>query len=115
MEAQSLIRTIVVAGGGIVGWSAAAAFRRHLPNIAVTVLASPPPPDSLAERVGSTLPSIVGFHGDLALSELNAVVRTGSGYRLGTEFEGWAGERPPYVHAYGEHARPFGATSFPLH
>ncbi|WP_233222294.1 tryptophan halogenase family protein [Allosphingosinicella deserti] len=109
------IRDVVVAGGGIVGWSAAAALRRHLPNVGVTVIADAPAPDALAERIGSTLPSIAAFHGDLGLSEMNAVARTASGYRVGTQFEGWAGNRPAYVHTYGEHGRPFGATSFHLY
>jgi tryptophan halogenase len=110
-----LIREVVVAGGGIVAWSAAAALRRHLPSLAVTVLASPPAADALADRIGSTLPSIVGFHGDLGLTEADTVARTGSGYRLGTRFEEWSAGLPSYVHSYGEHGRPFEATSFHLH
>jgi tryptophan halogenase len=115
MDDPRLVREVVVAGGGIVAWSAAAALRRHLPNLAVTVVASAPPPDALADRIGATLPSITGFHADLGLSELNSVARTGSGYRLGTEFEGWAENRPSYVQSYGEHGRSFGAISFHLH
>ena len=115
MAARGPIESVAVAGGGIVGWSAAAAIKRHLPRLRVTVVAVPPPPEALAERVGSTLPSIVGFHGDLGLSELDTVARTGSGYRLGTRFEGWAAERPLYVHSYAPHGSAFGATPFHLH
>jgi tryptophan halogenase len=115
MMPENAVRDVVVAGGGIVGWSAAAALRRHLPDIAVTVVAAPPPADALADRIGSTLPSIIAFHGDLGLSEANAVARTGSGYRLGTLFEDWAEGRPAYLHTYGDHGRPFGPTSFHLH
>lgn len=115
MPAAPPVRDVVIAGGGPVAWSAAAALRRQLPDIAVTVVASPPPPDALADRLGSTLPSIVGFHGDLGLSETNAVGRTGSGYRLGTEFAGWTGDGESYVHSYSEHGRPFGTTSFHLY
>src|SRR5437763_1002752 len=36
------IRSVVVAGGGIVGWSAAAALKRRLPILSVSVIAIPP-------------------------------------------------------------------------
>lgn len=109
------IREVVVAGGGITGWSAAAALKRRLPWLQVTILPIEPPAGALADRIGSTLPSILGFHGDLGLREEDAVVRTGASFRLGTRFEGWVEGLPDYVHAYGEHGRPFGAASFHHH
>jgi tryptophan halogenase len=114
MDKQA-ISSVVVAGGGIVGWSAAAALKRHLPVLDVTLLAIEPPPDALADRIGCTLPSIVDFHQDLGLSEADTVVRAGSGYRLGTRFEGWAGGQPDYVHAYGEYGEPAGGVAFHQH
>ncbi|MFN3388211.1 MAG: tryptophan halogenase family protein [Allosphingosinicella sp.] len=109
------ISRIVIAGGGIVGWSAAAALKRRLPALEVTLLAVPPPPDALAERISSTLPSISGFHGDIGLGEADTVVRAGSGFRIGTRFDGWTGEGSSYVHAYGPYGQPFGTTSFHHH
>lgn len=109
------IREIVVAGGGITGWSAAAALKKRLPALAVTVLPLPPGPDSLADRIVSTLPSIGEFHADIGLTEADTVVRAGSGFRLGTFFSGWVEDRPAYVHAYGEYGKPFGTASFHHH
>lgn len=109
------IRDVVVAGGGIVGWSAAAALKRRLPWLQVTILPIAPPADALADRMASTLPSIFGFHDDLGLSDEDAVVRTGASYRMGTRFSGWAAGLADYVHAFGEHGRPFGAASFHQH
>src|SRR4051812_15698698 len=109
------IRDVVVAGGGITGWSAAAALKRRLPGLSVTIVPVPPRADALADRVAATLPSIVAFHGDLGLGDADVVVRAGSSFRLGTCFEGWAEGLPPYVHAYGEYGRPFGTASFHLH
>ena len=37
------IRSVVVIGGGIVGWSAAVALRRRVPGLAVTIVATEPP------------------------------------------------------------------------
>src|SRR4051794_13222134 len=104
------IRSVLVAGGGIVGWSAAAALKRRLPTLSVTVIACPPADNALAERIICTLPSIVDFHGDLGLSAADTVVGAGSGYRLGTRFEGWA--EADYVHAYGIYGTQLGSVAF---
>ena len=109
------IASIVIAGGGIVGWSAAAALSRRLPAVAVTVVPVAPAPDALADRMAGTLPSLLEFHDDIGLSEADAVVRAASGYRLGTRFEGWADGMAPYVHAYSAYGRPFGTASFHHH
>jgi len=104
------IRSVLVAGGGIVGWSAAAALKRRLPNLSVSVVDCAPPTNALAERIICTLPSMVDFHGDLGLSTADTVIRAGSGYRLGTRFEGWA--EADYVHAYGSYGTALGSAPF---
>jgi len=109
MESK-VIRSVAIAGGGIVGWSAAAALKRRLPSLSVSVIAVPPPADALADGVVCTLPSIVDFHRDLGLSEADTVLRAGSGYRLGTRFEGWSA--PDYVHAYGSYGTQLGSAAF---
>lgn len=113
MNAGDRMRHVVVAGGGIVAWSAAAALRRHLPSLEVTVLSCPVPPEALADRMVSTLPSISGFHHDLGLRETDTLLGARSGLRIGTLFEGWSAGLAPYVHAYGSH----GATveGIPFH
>jgi tryptophan halogenase len=112
VSAEEPIRGVLVAGGGIVGWSAAAALKRRLPQLSVAVIGDGAPTDAPAELVAPTLPSIMGFHEDLGLREADTVARAGSALRLGTRFEGWAKGRPPYVHAYGAYGQPLGATSF---
>ena len=109
------ISSVVIAGGGIVAWSAAAAIRRQLPAVRVTVVPVPVPADALADRIGCTLPSIGDFHHDLGLTEADTVVRAGSGYRLGTRFEGWTGEGSHFIHSYGEYGRPLAASAFHQH
>ena len=109
------IRDVVVAGGGLLGWSAATALRRKLPALRVTVLPLAPPPDALVERIGSTLPSIVEFHGDIGLDNREVLLRAGCGLRLGSEFDGWNGDHSAYVHAYDRYGQPFGTASFHIH
>lgn len=109
------VRSVAVVGGGIVGWSAAVALRRRVPDLAVTIVDSPPPPDALADRIPHTLPSTIGFHDDLGLREEDAVIRAGAAWRLGTLFEDWVEGAAPYIHAYGGYGRPFGTASFHQH
>lgn len=94
---------MVVAGGGIVAWSAAAALKRQIPFLEISVAACPVPEDALADRMIATLPSIVGFHEDLGLSETDTILGAQSGLRIGTLFEGWSNGLPSYVHAYGSY------------
>jgi tryptophan halogenase len=109
------IRSVLVVGGGIIALSAAAALKHRLPRLAVGLLATPPSPAAVAEKVTATLPSILEFHRDMGLGGGDAVLRAGCCFRLGTEFDGWAEGRPGFVHAYGEYGRPFGTTSFHHH
>ncbi|PVX31506.1 tryptophan 7-halogenase [Sphingomonas pokkalii] len=108
---MSLTRLLVV-GGGITGWSTAAAIKRRVPKLAVTILPLAPPPDALADRIATTLPSVLGFHADLGIGLDDAVVRTGSLYRLGTRFEGWVEGALDYVHAYARHGEGIGGAAF---
>jgi tryptophan halogenase len=112
VNGEAPIRSVIVAGAGIVGWSAAAALKRRLPQLSVTVLTGGAVTGAPAELVAPALPSITGFHEDLGLTEADTVARAGSAVRLGTRFEGWARGRPDYVHAYGAYGQPLGATSF---
>ena len=109
---MSDIQRVLVAGGGIVAWSAAAALKRKLPMLDVLVISSPPAEDSLADRLGNTLPSIAEFHSDLGLSDEDTIVRAQSGFRFGSLFSGWGGERADYVHAYGSYGASVGGVPF---
>ncbi|WP_232318622.1 tryptophan halogenase family protein [Sphingomonas sp. TDK1] len=106
------LRRILVVGGGMVGWSAAAALKRRLPHLDITILPIAPPADALADRIASTLPSILGFHSDLGIGLGDAVLRTGGQYRLGTLFRDWVAGAPDYVHAYGRTGTPIGGAPF---
>jgi tryptophan 7-halogenase len=97
------MKHVVVAGGGVVAWSAAAALKRRIPSLKVTVISCPVPPDALADQMMNTLPSIADFHQDLGLGEGDTIYRAMSGLRIGTLFEDWSAELQSYVHAYGSY------------
>jgi len=106
------IRKVVVAGGGLAGWSTAAALKRRIPILDIEIVSNPPAADSIVDRVISTLPSIMDFHADIGLTEADTIVRAQSGLRAGTIFEGWADARPAYVHAYGNYGQPVDSSPF---
>lgn len=112
MNVDPPIGKVAIAGGGLAGWSAAAALKRHIPLLEVSIVSPTIPANSIVDRVISTLPSIMHFHEDLGLSEADTLVRAGSGLRQGTSFEGWADGRPAYVHAYGDYGRSIEGTAF---
>ena len=103
MTAGGPIQSVVVVGGGITAWSAAAALRRHIPSLEVTLISCPVPSDAITDRISCTLPSISAFHDDLGLTEADTVGGAQSGLRIGTLFEGWAAGLPAYIHAYGNY------------
>ena len=110
--AERDIRTIAVAGAGIVGLSAAIAFARALPRTKVTIVALPPDPSALADRMPASLPTIHRFHAAIGLDEIE-LVRTGAAvHRLGTRFEGWSADGAPWIHAFGDYGKPVGTAAF---
>lgn len=106
------VKRVVIAGGGLAGWSAAAALKRRIPSLDVEIVNCSPAADSIVDRIISTLPSIMDFHTDIGLTEADTVVRAQSGLRAGTLFDGWGGDRPPYVHAYGNYGQAIDGTAF---
>lgn len=109
------IRTVVIAGGGMVAWGCAAALRRQLPALEVTVIPLPVAPGALADRIASTLPSILDFHRDIGLGDYDPITRANCGFRAGTLFEGWVDGQGDYVHVYDRYGQQFGTTSFHNH
>lgn len=106
------INSVAVVGGGIVGWSAAVALKRHLPYLSVTLIDAASSEEDPTNHLASTLPSIVGFHADVGLSDADAIVRAGSSIRLGTRFEGWAPGGAPYLHVYGDYGKAVEGAAF---
>lgn len=106
------VATVVVVGSGITAWSTAAAVKRRIPLLDVTIIPAPVDPAALADRMIGTLPSIHGFHHDIGLTDEDAIARSRSGLRAGTLFEDWVEGLPDYIHAYGPYGAPIGGVSF---
>ena len=82
------IQTIVIVGGGVVGWTAAAILARALKSepIKITLLDLPGlPADDMAE---SSLPGIRPLHQMLGFDERQLMSIAGASFKLGTEYQG---------------------------
>jgi tryptophan halogenase len=106
------IRSVCVVGDGIVGLSAAAAFARALPQVAVTILPAAPDAAAVAEIQCATWPSIHRFHAAIGLDE-RELVRDGiATHLLGARFVNWPQERQDWIHGFGEHGLKAGDIPF---
>ncbi|HEV7290000.1 tryptophan 7-halogenase [Sphingomonas sp.] len=106
------IRSVCVVGDGIVGLSAAAAFARALPQVAVTIVPATPDPAAVAEIQCATWPSIHRFHAAIGLDE-RELVRDGiATHLLGAQFGNWPQVGQDWVHGFGEHGLKAGDIPF---
>ena len=106
------IRTILVAGAGLTGLSAALAFARALPRTKVTLLALPAGVSAVADRLVPVLPPTGRLHSLLGIDEL-APVRDGiAAHQIATRFTGWAEDGADWYHSYGDYGLPHGASPF---
>ena len=112
MSGERAIRSIAVAGGGIVGLSAALAFARALPKAKVTVIETAPDPLALADTLPVSLASGPQFHALIGLDEAGLVKNAIATHFLGTLFEDWSASRKPWWHALGPYGKAAGAIPF---
>lgn len=106
------IRSIAILGGGITGLSAAAAFARALPGVAITVIETPRDPAALADRLPGSMTSIHRFHAGIGLDEA-MLLRAGAAIpRVGLRFGNWPADNPIWFHVHGDHGAPAGSNAF---
>jgi tryptophan halogenase len=109
---ERAIRSIAVLGGGLVGLSAALAFARALPRVAVTIVDTPADPAALADRLPGALPTIHRFHAAIGVDEIDLIRLGITFHHLGTRFEHWSASGEPWYHVFGEHGLPAGPAPF---
>ena len=108
---SSLIRRVVIAGGGTAGWMAAAALSKVLRGkVAITLVES----DAIGTvGVGeATIPMIQLFNKVLELDEDEFVRETQGSFKLGIEFVNWGQLGSRYMHAFGRFGQDLWTVPF---
>ncbi|TCQ00820.1 tryptophan halogenase [Sphingomonas sp. PP-F2F-A104-K0414] len=114
MTSRTPIASIAVLGAGVVGLSAAIAFARALPGLAVTLIETPDDAAALTDRLSGTLPSITAFHDRIGLRERD-LLAAGATHRLGTRLSDWSADGAPVVLAQGERGGTIAPGAFHQH
>ncbi len=107
---------ILIAGGGVAGWTTALALARSLRGTGarIALIDTPGPDRSLGPLAPAiaTLPSAQDAHWALGLPE-HRVVRAGRGaYRLGESWRGWDGREAAAFLPFGEVGADIGGVRF---
>lgn len=102
----------MIAGGGLVGLSAATAFARALPDTRLTVIDTGPDPAALADLVPLSSPGIEHFHAAIGLEERDLVRDGIATHHLGTIFEHWSSSGAAWIHAFGKYGKPADGVPF---
>lgn len=99
------IKKIVVVGGGVVGWTVAAALisglRAISPNVVVISHSSLDQPNI----DDSTSPKIHAFHEMLGVSEKDVVGCSRGTFKAGVDYRNFRMTRAPFIHAFGCYGR----------
>jgi tryptophan 7-halogenase len=100
MEADRRIRRIVVVGGGMAGWTAAAILGRKLGGqCSIHVIESPEPaPAGFAD---ATLPQFLEMLRYLGVDQNDFIDKTQSTYSLGTRLYDWSGAGTSFWQPFG--------------
>ena len=107
-QANTLIKHIVIVGGGSAGWMTAAALSRMLPagpsgqnNVKITLVES--------DKIGTigvgeaTIPDMINFNIMLGIDEAEFLKETNGTFKLGIEFIDWGRKGESYIHPFGTH------------
>ena len=86
MNRREGLRDVVVVGSGLVALSAAIGFARALPQARVTLVATPPDPAALADRLPAVTPQVAEAFEALGLDEDALVAAGAATHRVGEHF-----------------------------
>jgi tryptophan 7-halogenase len=116
MPANTNVKTIVIAGGGLAGWMAASTISRYISQdlISIIVIDEDRTDDSLGPFIPAlaALPSTRNFHAQFGYDEDAIINTTGGSFSLGTAISGWTRSGKTAFHPFGETGANMGHINF---
>jgi len=103
------IKSILIAGGGLAAWSAAALLAKQLPQVNIVVLETAMPDEAAAE---SAMPSLREFHKLLKINEREMALATDASFKLATQFSDWLRPGQDYWLGLGESGNSLDGVEF---
>lgn len=98
------IKHIAIVGGGVTGWTVAAALARGLRGLGINIVVVENPRHGEADApIETTTPATVSFHDWLGISEPHLMETTGASYILATSFNAWSDAHQHYCMPFGDH------------
>ena len=98
---EERIRSVVLVGGGVAGWLAAATLARTLRPDFCRIVLIDSPPRALDATSQPALPSFHRLLSLLDIDEADLMRRTRATFRLGTQFRDWGKSGDRYFHTFG--------------
>ncbi|HZW60072.1 MAG TPA: tryptophan 7-halogenase [Woeseiaceae bacterium] len=112
MSGADGIRRVVVLGGGLAGWAAAAGIAHSLRGSGVSITVVDTPRSRREPRAVRTLPGSLAFFRHLGIGERDLLLQADAHYCLGTEFRDWPAEGQRRLRAFGAYGADIGFIPF---
>ena len=108
---RSIVKKVVIAGGGTAGWMAAASLGKLLgKNLDITLVESDAIP---TVGVGeATIPTLLTLHQLLEIDEQEFLRAVQGTFKLGISFENWRDVGEDYIHSFGWTGKDCWAAGF---
>lgn len=107
------ITRVAILGGGMTGWTVAAALVNGLRRMDIEIaLIDSPTQTEVDLHSEATTPACVAFHQLLGISEQDLLAKTGASYLLATKFSGWADQQQEYFMPFNAHGFMFNRIEF---
>lgn len=108
------IKRIVILGGGMTGWTVAAALAKGLQGMGINiVLIDSAQQTELNLHCEVTTPACVAFHQFLGLSEQDLLANTGGSFLFATQFNEWSDSQQHYFMPFNDHGFMINRIEFP--
>jgi len=107
------IKRVAILGGGMTGWTTAAALVNGLRGTDIEIaLIDSPTQTEVDLHSEATTPACVAFHQLLGISEQDLLAKTGASFLLATKFSGWADQQQEYFMPFNGHGFMFNRIEF---